>query len=134
MEEGTELLQRLKAATAAASNDGAATSSTTSSGSSSTTQPPPSPGYGAAGAAREASHAAGPLPLFTSCCPGWVSLVEQEFPEFIPNLSSCKSPQQMLGAVVKEVWAPRHGLKVCWCVFGGVVGGVVFVYRRACWF
>ncbi|GBF89579.1 ferredoxin [Raphidocelis subcapitata] len=54
---------------------------------------------------------AGPLPLFTSCCPGWVNLLEQEYPEFIPHLSSCKSPQQMLGAIVKEIWAPRAGLK-----------------------
>jgi NADH-quinone oxidoreductase subunit G len=42
------------------------------------------------------------LPLFTSCCPAWVKYVEQYHPELINNLSSCKSPQQMLGTVVKE--------------------------------
>ena len=41
----------------------------------------------------------GKLPLFTSCCPGWVKFAEQYFPELLPNLSTCKSPQQMLGAL-----------------------------------
>ncbi len=43
----------------------------------------------------------GKLPLFTSCCPGWVKFAEQYFPELLPNLSTCKSPQQMLGALVQ---------------------------------
>lgn len=42
------------------------------------------------------------LPLMTSCCPGWVKFVETSYPEMIPNLSSCKSPQQMFGSVAKE--------------------------------
>ena len=42
------------------------------------------------------------LPLMTSCCPAWVKYVEQYFPEYIENLSTCKSPQQMLGALLKE--------------------------------
>ncbi len=42
-----------------------------------------------------------PLPLFTSCCPAWVRFAEQYLPELVPNLSTCKSPQQMLGAVLK---------------------------------
>ncbi|MCE1189627.1 MAG: [FeFe] hydrogenase, group A [Ignavibacteria bacterium] len=42
------------------------------------------------------------LPLFTSCCPAWVTYAEQYYPEFLSNLSSCKSPQQMLGAIIKE--------------------------------
>jgi len=42
------------------------------------------------------------LPLFTSCCPGWVQYAEQYFPEILPHLSSCKSPQQMFGSVAKE--------------------------------
>jgi NADH-quinone oxidoreductase subunit G len=45
----------------------------------------------------------GKLPLFTSCCPGWVKFAEQYFPELLPNLSTCKSPQQMLGALCKEI-------------------------------
>ncbi|HRA51655.1 NAD(P)-binding protein [Actinotalea sp.] len=47
----------------------------------------------------------GVMPLFTSCCPGWVNLVERRYPEMIPHLSSCKSPQQMMGATVKNHFA-----------------------------
>jgi len=43
------------------------------------------------------------LPIFTSCCPAWVKTAEQYYPELMGNLSSCKSPQQMLGSVVKEI-------------------------------
>ncbi len=42
------------------------------------------------------------LPLFTSCCPGWVKFVENKYPEFIKNLSTAKSPQQSFGSVYKE--------------------------------
>lgn len=49
-----------------------------------------------------------PGPLFTSCCPSWVLFVEKYFPEFILNLSTCKSPQQMLGALVKTYWAEKE--------------------------
>jgi NADH-quinone oxidoreductase subunit G/NADP-reducing hydrogenase subunit HndD len=49
----------------------------------------------------------GPLPMMTSCSPGWIMFVEQFYPEFIPNLSTCKSPQQMLGAIVKTCFAER---------------------------
>ena len=45
----------------------------------------------------------GKLPLFTSCCPAWVKFAEQYFPELLPHLSTCKSPQQMLGALAKEL-------------------------------
>ena len=47
----------------------------------------------------------GSLPMFTSCCPGWVSYAEKNYPELLPNLSTCKSPQQMFGALVKHVFA-----------------------------
>jgi iron-only hydrogenase group A len=47
----------------------------------------------------------GVLPMLTSCSPGWIKFVEQFYPEFIPNLSTCKSPQQMLGAVIKSHFA-----------------------------
>ncbi|MCH5203837.1 MAG: iron hydrogenase small subunit [Oscillospiraceae bacterium] len=53
----------------------------------------------------------GTLPLITSCSPGWVRYCENYFPEFIPNLSSCKSPQQMFGAVVKTYYAQKIGKK-----------------------
>ncbi len=42
------------------------------------------------------------LPQFTSCCPAWVKYAEQFYPDFLPNLSSCRSPQQMLGAILKK--------------------------------
>jgi NADH-quinone oxidoreductase subunit G/NADP-reducing hydrogenase subunit HndD len=47
----------------------------------------------------------GPLPLITSCSPGWIKYVEHNHPQFIPNLSSCKSPQQMMGALFKTYYA-----------------------------
>ena len=50
------------------------------------------------------------MPLITSCSPGWVKYCETYFPEFIPNLSSCKSPQQMFGAVAKTYYAQKMGL------------------------
>ena len=52
----------------------------------------------------------GTLPMMTSCSPGWIKFVEQVYPDFIPNLSSCKSPQQMLGAVIKSYYAAKQGL------------------------
>ncbi len=52
----------------------------------------------------------GTMPMFTSCCPGWVKFVEHYYPEFIPNLSTCKSPQQMFGAVLKSYYAQKIGV------------------------
>ena len=52
----------------------------------------------------------GVLPQFTSCCPGWVNLVERRYPELIPHLSSCKSPQQMMGATVRNHYAQYLGV------------------------
>ncbi len=43
------------------------------------------------------------IPQFTSCCPAWVKFAEQYYPELIPNLSSCRSPQQMFGSVARQV-------------------------------
>lgn len=51
------------------------------------------------------------LPLFTSCCPGWVKYAEQHYSEFLPNLSTCKSPQQMFGAVAKEILPEQLNVK-----------------------
>jgi iron-only hydrogenase group A len=50
------------------------------------------------------------LPLITSCCPGWVKFAEQYTPDFIPNISSCKSPQQMMGAIVKSYFAEHENI------------------------
>ena len=52
----------------------------------------------------------GKLPLITSCSPGWVKFCEHYYPDFIDNLSSCKSPQQMFGAVAKTWYAEKMGL------------------------
>ena len=68
MEEGTELLTRLKGALVE----------------------------------KDASVA---LPMTTSCSPGWIKFIEHAFPEFLPNVSSCKSPQQMFGALAKTYYA-----------------------------
>ena len=48
-------------------------------------------------------------PMFTSCCPGWVRFVKSQFPRFVGNLSTAKSPQQMFGAVAKSYFAEKIG-------------------------
>ncbi|HAB54601.1 MAG TPA: hydrogenase [Ignavibacteriales bacterium] len=50
------------------------------------------------------------IPQFTSCSPGWVKYLEHFYPEFIPNLSSAKSPQQMFGALIKTYYAKKHNI------------------------
>ena len=50
------------------------------------------------------------LPQFTSCCPAWVKFAEQYYPDLLPRVSSCKSPQQMLGAMCKEFLPEEMGL------------------------
>lgn len=52
----------------------------------------------------------GTLPLITSCSPGWIKFAETYYPEFIPNLSTCKSPQQMEGAAIKTWYAEKNGI------------------------
>ena len=52
----------------------------------------------------------GVLPLITSCSPGWVKYCEHYFPDMTENLSSCKSPQQMFGAIVKSYYAEKMGI------------------------
>ena len=51
----------------------------------------------------------GTLPMITSCSPGWVKFCEYYYPEFLAHLSSCKSPQQMGGALIKTYWAEKMG-------------------------
>ena len=50
------------------------------------------------------------MPMFTSCCPGWVKFCEHYYPEFLPHLSTCKSPQQMFGAVLKSYYCEKNGI------------------------
>lgn len=52
----------------------------------------------------------GKLPLITSCSPGWIKFCEHEYPEFLENLSTAKSPQQMFGALVKTYYAEKVGV------------------------
>ncbi|WP_202710806.1 NADH-dependent [FeFe] hydrogenase, group A6 [Sporosalibacterium faouarense] len=52
----------------------------------------------------------GKLPMFTSCSPGWVRYIEYFYPELLDNVSSCKSPQQMFGALAKSYYAEKEGL------------------------
>ena len=52
----------------------------------------------------------GPLPLITSCSPGWIRYCEQHHPDMVENLSSCKSPQQMFGSLVKTYYAEKAGI------------------------
>ena len=53
----------------------------------------------------------GVLPMMTSCSPGWIKFVEQYYPDMIDNLSTCKSPQQMLGAMIKSYFARKENLE-----------------------
>ena len=53
----------------------------------------------------------GPLPLLTSCSPGWVNFLEKFYPEMIPYTSTCKSPMSMLSALAKTYYAEKKGLK-----------------------
>lgn len=50
------------------------------------------------------------LPMFTSCCPGWVKYVEMYHPDLLPNMSTCKSPQQMLGGIIKTYYARKYDI------------------------
>lgn len=52
----------------------------------------------------------GVLPMITSCSPGWVKYIEMNYPELLPHLSTCKSPHQMFGALLKTYYAKKEGL------------------------
>ena len=52
----------------------------------------------------------GVLPMITSCSPGWIKFCETYYPEFLPNLSSCKSPHQMEGAIIKSYFAEKNNI------------------------
>ncbi len=52
----------------------------------------------------------GVLPMITSCSPGWINFIEGFYPELLPHVSSCKSPQQMFGAVAKTYYAEKAGI------------------------
>ncbi len=52
----------------------------------------------------------GALPMITSCSPGWINYCEKFYPEFLPNLSTCKSPHEMEGAMIKSYYAEKAGI------------------------
>ena len=52
------------------------------------------------------------LPLFTSCCPGWVSFCEKKYPEYRKHISTCRSPQEMFGALIKEEARTKHEVAI----------------------
>lgn len=52
----------------------------------------------------------GATPMFTSCCPGWIKFCEHYYPEFLPNLSTCKSPQEMFSALLKTYYCKKNGI------------------------
>lgn len=57
-----------------------------------------------------------PSPMITSCSPGWINYIEYYYPELLPHLSSCKSPHEMVGAIIKSYYAEKHNLdrtKIC---------------------
>ncbi len=56
------------------------------------------------------AHGKGPLPLITSCCPAWTDYMEKHHQDFIPNFSTAKSPQQMLGVVAKTYYSEKMGI------------------------
>lgn len=53
----------------------------------------------------------GVFPMFTSCCPAWVTMIEKQYPQFIPNLSTARSPHQMQGSLFKTYYAKTLGVK-----------------------
>jgi len=52
----------------------------------------------------------GEIPLFTSCCPAWIDYAEKNAQDLLPNLSTAKSPQQMMGSLIKTYWAQKAGI------------------------
>ena len=52
----------------------------------------------------------GKLPMITSCSPGWIKFCEHNFPDFLDNLSTCKSPHEMFGAIIKSYYAEKEGI------------------------
>lgn len=108
MEEGTELLTRLQNLLAPASGEGAAghaaVGHAASGAGDATAHEAGAPAEGAAG------HGAPVLPMITSCSPGWIKFIEHFYPAHLDHLSSCKSPQQMFGALIKTFYAARNGI------------------------
>ncbi len=51
------------------------------------------------------------MPMFTSCCPGWINLVEKSYPKLLPQLSTCKSPEGMMSSLIKHYFAAKKGVK-----------------------
>lgn len=52
----------------------------------------------------------GPFPMITTCCPGWILMMEQKYHELLPNMSTCKSPHEMLGMLTKTYYSKKSGI------------------------
>ena len=59
---------------------------------------------------RRLTEGKGEIPLITTCCPAWVDYLEKYYPDMIPHFSTAKSPQQMMGAMIKAYWAQKAGV------------------------
>jgi len=59
----------------------------------------------------ERAKKGGPFPMVTTCCPAWIKFMEHFHHELIPNMSTCKSPHEMLGVLAREYYAPNEGIK-----------------------
>ncbi|MDF2572734.1 MAG: hndD 1 [Sporomusa sp.] len=73
----------------------------------------------------------GALPLITSCSPGWVNFVETFYPDLLPNVSSCKSPQQMFGALAKTYYPQKAGIDASKIVSVSIMPCVAKKYESA---
>ncbi len=71
------------------------------------------------------------FPLFTSCCPAWVKYAEQKFPELMEHVSTCKSPQQMFGTVIKEQFKGMREIDAKECVVVAVMPCTAKKYEAA---
>lgn len=73
----------------------------------------------------------GVLPMITSCCPGWIKYAEHFYPDMLDNISTCKSPQQMLGSVIKSYYAKKAGLDKDSIVVVSIMPCVAKKFERA---
>ena len=72
----------------------------------------------------------GKMPMFTSCCPGWINFAEENCADMLDNISSCKSPQQMFGAMVKTYLAEKEGIPAEKIVVVSAMPCTADVYKR----
>ena len=109
LEEGTELLTRLKAALVGDHGRQGDLETGRQGDAPATSQPHSAQESPGLPVARSPSLSPPALPMFTSCSPGWIKFMEYFHPDMLRNLSTCKSPQQMFGAIAKTYYAEKLG-------------------------